>query len=148
MPNFKQTIETLMQADMRGELNLSFSEYVVIANLFADPERVVLRTPADVLAFARTLPEVTDEIAAGRKIVAIKALRTASESTDILGETLKARPDANYLGLKAAKDACEALAAEITPVRPAYVTCPECHGNLNETTTWSRCPANRHNHPL
>jgi hypothetical protein len=145
--NFKDTLTKLAEADRAGTICVSLTEALTIANLLSDPEVVRLTTPADVLAFARTLPEVTSEIAAGKKILAIKNLRAASENTKIVGPFLKSTPTSSIIGLKAAKDACDVLAAEQTAKdAKAFRTCPDCYDKLNEHTTWDRCPSNAHNH--
>jgi N-acetylglutamate synthase/N-acetylornithine aminotransferase len=81
-----------------------------------------LNTPEALIAFARTLPEVKRHLKDGKKIQAIKELRTKGSAACATGR----------VGLKEAKDACDVLAKE-TEYQPEGYYC--CSG-VNYHTTW------------
>lgn len=109
--NFKTIVETLA-----ANTTLSASRVVEVANLLATEDTPkVLRTHADLVALARTLPGVKDALDDGKKIVAIKVLREETRNL-LVDSALLANPGGEVIGLKAAKDAIDEIAPKVVPV--------------------------------
>lgn len=108
--NFKTIVETLAV-----NTGLSAAQVVQVANLLATEDTPkVLRTHADLVALAKTLPEVDAALADSKKILAIKALREATRG--MLLDSAISNGDGVIIGLKAAKDAIDEIAPPVRPV--------------------------------
>lgn len=141
--DFKTIVTTLAQADNAGTISpLSALDIVRLAELLAEPEPIRIRDHADLVALAMNSHEVMQELANGRKIGAIKALRTATEGVEI-DKSMKGSLAVNFVGLRAAKEAVEAIPASALP---ASTLCLYCGTDLDFSVTWADCPSNRHNH--
>ena len=117
-----QTIATTLA----NNTALSAAEVVQVAALLATEETPkVLRTHADLVALAKTLPEVETALNDGKKILAIKALREATR--DMLLDSAISNGDGAIIGLKAAKDAIDEIAPPAQPRHAGYGTwCSIC----------------------
>lgn len=133
-----KTIATAL-ATNSSTAGLSAADVVTIANVLA-VEPIRLNTHDDLVAFARTLPAVSEALDAANRILAIKELRSEASKHNPHPDLMTGL----WVGLKAATDAVDVLWNEHPDSK--VITCEECGRAIKRSTTWVECPHNAHNH--